>query len=221
LVYIRPGGYDRCPYGFTDTVRKQGDELFCSLLYTQVCRQLGEMLSAAGRKAEARTWTKRAGDLAPVIRKVFWDADVGLFRAATVACREPDIWGSAFAAYTGVAMPAQSKVVAKYFRDHYQALVQRGQVRHLPGGVYWESACERETYQNGGYWATPTGWFAWTLALVDQPLAERTIVDLVADFRERGVSEWVLGDRQAVMGYLASATMPLAGARRMMAERRN
>ena len=27
MVYIKPEGYDRCPYGFTDTVRKQGDEL--------------------------------------------------------------------------------------------------------------------------------------------------------------------------------------------------
>ena len=45
------------------------------------------------------------------------------------------------------------------------------------------------------------------------------MIDLVNDFRERGVSEWVLGDHLAVMNYLASATMPLAGVRRMMDRR--
>lgn len=34
LVHITPGAkQDRCPYGFTDTIGKQGDVLFCSLLF--------------------------------------------------------------------------------------------------------------------------------------------------------------------------------------------
>ena len=36
LVHIIPGPeQERCPYGFTDTVGKQGDLLFCSLLFVQ------------------------------------------------------------------------------------------------------------------------------------------------------------------------------------------
>lgn len=213
LVFIRPGGWERCPYGFTDTVRKQGAELFTSLLYIQACRRLADLLAAAQRPDEAGHWRDYATRLAPVLRETFWDERIGLFRAATVACTQPDIWGSAFAVDLGVATPDQARTIAGYFKTHYDAIGQRGQIRHLPGGVYWDSACPRDIYQNGGFWATATGWFIETLDLVDPELADRTFVDLVDDFRARGVSEWVLGPRTAVMNYLASATMPLAGIR--------
>ena len=53
LVHIKPGpDFDRCPYGFTDTIRKQGDELFCSLLFVQACRQLSEPVAL--RRARGR-----------------------------------------------------------------------------------------------------------------------------------------------------------------------
>lgn len=224
LVYIKPGDPragtpDRCPYGFTDTIRKEGDELFCSLLYVQACRQLGDLMEAADRPDDARRWRGEAARLAPVIRDTFWDEKAGLFRAATVRCRQPDIWGSAFAVYLDVATLEQARTIARYFKEHYGELVQKGQIRHLPGGIYWEAGCERDTYQNGGYWATATGWFVYTLDLVDPKLAERTVIDLVNDFRQRGVSEWVFGPHQGVKNYLASATMPLAGVKKMLARR--
>ena len=118
--------------------------------------------------------------------------------------------------YLDVATPRQARTIANYFKDHYRAIVQDGQIRHLPGGVYWETACARDSYQNGGYWATPTGWFVYTLDLVDPRLADRTVIDMVRDFRKRGVTEWVLGPRTAVNNYVASATLPLAGVARCL-----
>jgi hypothetical protein len=219
LIHIKPEGWDRCPYGFTDSVRKQGDELFCSLLFVQACRQLGDLMDAAGRAEDAQKWRREAEQLVPVIRETFWDEKIGLFRAATIRCTQPDIWGSAFAVYLDVATPRQAQAIARYFKDHYREIVERGQIRHLPGGVYWDAACGPDTYQNGGYWATPTGWLVYTLDLVDPKLADQTVVDMVNDFRSRGVTEWVLGPRTAVKNYLASATMPLAGVRRVFARR--
>jgi hypothetical protein len=219
MVTIKPEGYDRCPYGFTDTVRKQGDELFTSLLWIQAARQLADLLTVAGRQEDAARWRAESDRVAARVPRVFWDEKLGLFRAATLKCREPDLWGSAFAVYLGVASRAQSLRIAGYFKEHYREIVQRGQLRHLPGGVYWEAACARDTYQNGGYWATPIGWFVYALDLVDARLADHTLLDLVEDFQRRGVSEWVRGDHQAVRNYIASATMPLAGARRMLARR--
>jgi hypothetical protein len=219
MVYIKPEGYDRCPYGFTDTVRKQGDELFTSILWIQAARQLADLLEFADRRVEAGKWRAEAERIAAAVPQVFWDEKVGLFRAATLKCREPDIWGSAFAVYLGVASRDESLRIARYFKDHYTEIVEHGQLRHLPGGVYWEAACPRDTYQNGGCWATPVGWFIYTLDLVDRKLADRTIVDLVGDFQTRGVTEWVRGDHQAVRNYIASATMPLAGARAMLKRR--
>lgn len=219
LVHIKPEGYDRCPYGFTDTMRKQGDELFTSLLWIQAARQLADLLKIAGRLDDGGKWEATADRTQAAITPVFWDDQVGLFRAATVKCREPDIWGSAFAVYLGAASRAQSLRIAGYFKDHYQEIVEHGQLRHLPGGMYWESAGPRDAYQNGGYWATPVGWFVCALDLVDPKLADQTLLDLVEDFQRRGVTEWVRGDYLAVRDYIASATMPLAGARAMVSRR--
>lgn len=219
LIYIKPGGWDRCPYGFTDSVRQQGDVLFCSLLYVQACRQLAELLEAAERPEDARLWRTEAEKLPQAIRDTFWDESVGLFRAATVYCGQHDIWGSAFAVWLGVTTPEQSATVAKYFKQHYGEIVQAGQIRHLPGGVYWDAACAKDTYQNGAFWATATGWFVYTLNQVDPDLADRTLVDLVGDFQARGVNEWVFGSTLGVTKYLSSVTLPLAGAKRMLSLR--
>lgn len=219
LVYIKPGDgntWDRCPYGFTDTTRKEGEVLFCSLLYVQAARRLAEMLTVLGRTGDAETWTTEGKRVAASIRRVFWDADTGLFRAATHRNREPDIWGSAFAVYLGVADAAQAKRIATYFKDHYTEIVQEGQVRHLPGGVYWEQGCTPDTYQNGGYWATPTGWFVYVLNLADPALADRTVIDLVTSFQKNGACEWVFGETRVLPNYLASAALPLAGIHEML-----
>jgi hypothetical protein len=220
LVHIAPGDHwDRCPYGFTDTARKQGDVLFCSLLYVQASRQLADLLSSGERDEDADMWAHEADRVASSVRSVLWDPDVGLFRAATHRCREHDIWGSAFAVYLGVADSDQSSAIAGYFKSHHAEIVQHGQVRHLPAGVYWEQGCRRDTYQNGGYWATPTGWFVYTLDLVDPDLADRTVIDLVADFKRHGACEWVFNDERRLPNYVASACLPLAGIRAMLTRR--
>ena len=220
LVFIDPEReWDRCPYGFTDTVRKTGAVLFCSLLYVQACRQLAELLEAGDHEAEAHRLAAESERVAASVREVFWDPGMGLFRAATARCREPDIWGSAFAVYLGVADERQSVAVAECFRAQYERIVQDGQVRHLPDGVYWESAGPRDEYQNGGFWATPTGWFVVTLDLVDPALADRTIADMVDHFRRYGACEWTRGDRRRLPNYLASAALPLDGIRGMLKRR--
>jgi len=222
LVHIEPEGYDRCPYGFTDTVRMAGDVLFSSLLYVEASRRLADLLEVAGRGEQAAQWRSEAQAVAQNIRQTFWDGKIGLFRAATIRCREPHIWGSAFAVYLGVADEAQSLAVATYFKDHYSQIVQAGQIRHLPGGMYWEQcAAAHDTYQNGAYWATPTGWFVYTLAKVDPALAEKTVIDLVADFQKGGACEWIQGEKRQRPNYLASPTLPLAGIRAMIQHRKN
>ncbi|MFH1009108.1 MAG: hypothetical protein V1800_16665 [Candidatus Latescibacterota bacterium] len=220
LVHIDPKkDWDRCPYGFTDTVRKQGDTLFCSLLYVQACRQLSDLLLADHREDESQKWKKEEARVAKSVRKVFWDAEVELFRAATDKCREHDLWGSAFAVFLGIADDIQSQAIARYFKTHYDQIVQHGQLRHLPGGIYWEQGCTRDEYQNGAYWATPVGWFVYTLDLVDSRLADQTILDMVADFKNHGACEWIIGQRRALQHYLVSAALPLDGIRAMLGRR--
>jgi hypothetical protein len=221
LVHITPQSpWDRCPYGFTDTVRKQGDVLFSSLLFVQASRHLAELLDVLNRAEESRRWKDEADRVTASIREVFWDGRLGLFRAATSKCREHDIWGSAFAVYLHVATQQQALAVAEYFRSHYGEIVQNGQIRHLRGGIYWEQAGRRDHYQNGAFWATATGWFVYTLDLADRQLADQTILDLVNNFRQRGCLEWSFGETGQLPDYLASGTNPLAGIRRTLERRK-
>ncbi len=222
LVHIIPGNeQDRCPYGFTDTINKQGDVLFCSLLYVQSSKRLSELLNVVGRTNDAEAWKNESELVAKNIREIFWDSKSGLFQAATLRCKEHDIWGSAFAVYLGVAKKEQQISIATYFKKNYEQIVQNGQIRHLPGGVYWEQAnCEQDTYQNGAYWATPTGWFVYTLDHVDSVLANQTVIDMVNDFKKNGANEWIFNKKYQLPNYLASASLPLAGINSMVERRK-
>ena len=209
LVHIDPNQpWDRCPYGFTDLVRKKGDVFFCSILYVRAAQQLADMLDELKRSDQARQWRGRADKISQSIRKSFWDGQMGLFRAATVSCREPDIWGSAYSVYIGVADEKQAQQIASYFRDHYSEIVKRGQLRHTPGGVYWEVGPDRETYQNGAYWGTASGWMIHALYRRNPERAARMFNDLVDYYQTYAIYECTNGEYRQLPHYVASATNP-------------
>ena len=222
LAHIKFPG-ERCPYGFTDSIAKSGDELFCSLLMVQASRQLGDLLAAGGRAEEAQKWRTEAERISGSVRGVFWDGQAGLFRSTTGACNVPDIWGSAFAVWLGVATKEQSQKIAKYFKEHHNEIVLHGQVRHMPGFMDWNGrkmATNSGQYQSGGFWATPTGWFVYTLDLADPALADQTVIEMVRHFQGHGACEWINREGTCQLpGYTASAALPLAGIRAMLQRR--
>jgi len=221
LAHIASPG-ERCPYGFTDKIGKSGDVLFCSLLAIQASRHLGDLLEAGQRRDEAAKWRKEAERITESVRSVFWDEKVGLFRSATEKCNVPDIWGSAFAVWLDVASKEQALAIARYFKEHYKEIVQDGQVRHIPGFMDWNGKKTKQNggrYQGGAFWATPAGWFVFTLDLADPALADKTVIDMVNHFKVHGACEWINGMHCRLPGYTASASLPLAGIRAMMERR--
>lgn len=185
------------------------------------CRQMADLVKVAGRD-DADRWIRDAAGVTDRINRVFWDEAFGLYRAATIQCREHDVWGSAFATRIGVADHDRAMRIARYFKDHYADIVKRGQIRHLPGDEYWEVAGDRDKYQNGAYWATPVGWFGYTLDLADPALADQTVIDLVSDFiSTHDVNECVNDGYRNAPNYVVSATLPLEGIRAMLARRQH
>ncbi|MBP5320841.1 MAG: hypothetical protein J6334_07610 [Kiritimatiellae bacterium] len=223
LVWIDPArAWDRCPYGFTDSVRKQGYCFFESLLDIQASMNLATMLDAADRAADAERFRTHAATVRGQVNERFWDESVGLYRAATVQCREHDVWGSAFAVWLDAAPQERADRIARFFRDGYRGLVRYGQVRHTLPGVYWEKACARDSYQNGGYWGTPVGWFTYALERVAPAAVDTLYADLVAYYDEHGACEWFFGSTIAIPeGYVASVAQPLVGLRRILTSRTN
>ncbi len=211
---------ERRSYGFTDSILKSGDDLFCSLLMVQASRRLADLLEAGGREAEARTWRQEAERITGSVRNVFWDEQTGLFRATTGNGNVPDIWGSAFSVFLQVASEQQARKIALYFREHHDELLFHGQLRHLPAFLDWngrKTATNSGNYQQGGYWGVPVGWFVYTLALADPALADQTVVAMVRHYQEHGACEWINREGQLRLpGYLASAALPLEGIRAMI-----
>ncbi|NOZ26954.1 MAG: hypothetical protein GXP39_02740 [Chloroflexi bacterium] len=214
LVYIPPGRR-QSPYGFTDTVAKTGELLFSSLLYWVACRQMADLCTRCGE--EPSPYHRRAGRIERGLDRL-WDEDVGAYRAATVDCRQIDVWGSAFAVYIDFVRGDRRERVLRFLRDRYEEYVWRGQVRHLLRGEYWERLLipvEPDTYQNGAYWAAASGWVLYALAQIDVPLARRMLADLLEDFRTDGICECVHVGYRKLEHYVVSVVNPLGALRRV------
>ena len=208
LVYNPPDA-PLCPYGFTDNIGKTGHLLFCSVLYYDACVQM-EQLCRQAKCGDPEEYRLRVA----LIRRnldLLWNDDAGMFWAADRDCKQFDIWGSALAAEVGCATDEQADRIADYLIEHYDGVVQRGQVRHIPAGETWQRFMPGRgprsgTYQNGAFWATPVAWVVPTIARRNPDLAVRMVRDVIADFRRRGIMECVNGDYHAVPKYVANAT---------------
>lgn len=135
LVHITDAKLFR-PYSFLDTVPLVGDQQFDSVLFWDACRKLAEMFQAAGDAARAEAWRREATRVLASLGSL-WDQKQGLFVAASQNWRQPSIWGSVFAVYAGAATPDQARRIARWCLEHEDLIVFRGQVRHLPKGLFW------------------------------------------------------------------------------------
>jgi hypothetical protein len=199
LVRCEAGeGQTRVDWGFCDSIRKTGLCLMPSLLRWKAARDLAELFDAAGSASEAGLFRKEAAKIRAAIPATFvrelapgdGAGQEALLLSATELGRKDDVWASAYAVWLGVLPHELELAVARHLLKLYEAggTVMEGQVRHLPPGGefggYWEQAsCARDTYQNGGYWATPTGWLVVSLRKVSPPAAEKLLSEYTTHLR--------------------------------------
>lgn len=221
LVWIDPSkADDRAGYGFTDSVYKTGNELYCSLLDIRASKELADLLDVAGRTTEAATWRAAAATKTAAVQTTFWNpsntaSNPGLFYAATVKCHQYDVWGSALAVQLGVANTDQAASVANYFKNNYSTMVAGGQIREMPttDGFWQYCDCGQGYNQNGGYWGVATGQYAAALKIVDDAKSKQTLLDMINFYKAKNnVSEFTNTGASAdgAPGYVSSATLPLA-----------
>mgnify|MGYP006281178989 CR=1 FL=1 len=143
----------------------------------------------------AATYRSQAQRIRQSIPAVFAhrDADGALWlRSATGIGSKPDVWGTAYAVYSGAVGAGVARELAASLLSGYRrgTTVQDGQVRHIPADHgYWERAAERGVYQNGGYWGYPVGWYVYALSLVDFDAAG----DLFREYLRAVTSCWEEG----------------------------
>ena len=215
LVWIDPAN-SHSAYGFTDTVAKTGEVLFSSLLYWEACMVLAKLCQRVENHDGAHQWFEAAERSEDSLRGFHSRRD-GMMRAATVDCRQVDLWSSAYGGVIRALSKKETVRVGEYLFDRYEDCFLRGCMRHLPRPDHWVSMLAdypRGTYQNGGYWPVATGWAAMVLDRYDHGTAVMLLEDAIDLLEEENSPEWINDTQADGKLYVASAANVLRAVKR-------
>ena len=167
--------------------------------------------------------------------------DNGWIMAGSEVNRQPDVWSTSMAVYyglfTGDIAAKACKAMLEAYRDGV-SVNYRGYLRHTPttadviqGKQVWQSGEHgawdgwHGTYQAGGYWPQPLGYYAYCLTEVDMNAARQIASDYIdhtRQFEKDGAPfEWInpeipLFDTPGLgRWYGPSAALPLEAFRRL------
>lgn len=220
------------PYGFTDTVGKTGELFLESVFVWRALGELREMIAATGETPDPAlaAWQEK---IECHIDALF-DARCGMYLAATEDCRQVDIWGSAYALAVNFP-PAERhrREITQWLLANRNRYLYRGQVRHLPEGEYWQRlliGVPQDTYQNGAYWGTASGW-VWTcfgmaaegaagedLRTEGRKAADELLSDLRQDMEQYGSCECITRNGERKLGTFVVSAVNMYGALRNFAK---
>jgi len=220
-------------FGFVDTVTHTGELLFCSLLKYQAALEMAGLYDRLGHDGDAQRHRDLAARLQRAIQETF-AFESGMLRASTGKSAQPDVWGTAYAVYVGALDDAHARRACEALAQGCRGgtIAWRGNVRHVPTDgdfsdtTAWEVAlAKKNTYQNGAYWGTATGWVAYAVAQTDRALAQQLALEYIAELREgdfrKGLefgSPWECmhpdGNHRQNPVYMTSVTCPLAAFKR-------
>jgi len=178
-------------FGFRDAESLTGELCMPSLLKYKSALQLAELFDRIDRKDKADTYRSIASRLKKEIPAVFSDGR-GMLLASTGKSKQADVWSTALAVYDGILEGEHQEKTCRFLRDAYRngTLASRGNIRHVlttddySETTAWESSqAEKNSYQNGAYWGTPTGWVCDAISRVDVDAAKQLAKEYIDDLR--------------------------------------
>jgi len=156
-------------WGFVDGVKKSGKLLMASLLRYNAAQTLRKLFYKNAEKCAY--YRSKAEKIKENILSEFYDHKTGWFYSATGMGKQYDVWATAYAVFLDLICEEKTLRVLYDAYKNKTAVVD-GYVRQIlttndfSADSAWESSKFRyNKYQNGGYWATPTGWYAYALYL--------------------------------------------------------
>jgi hypothetical protein len=217
-------------FGFCDAEVHTGKLLFASLLRYRAARELAEMATSLGHPELAPQFKRIQKSIRTNVSSTFRDPRPigGWLRASTGLSNQPDVWGTLFALELGLLGHRDEAATRSTVSAAVRAgiITFEGAVRHVPTNFdfsvtsSWErSLSALNSYQNGGYWHTPSGWLIKALWKTDQALVRQVFSEMInhlrsQDFRKGpgfGAPWEVWGpngtERQNAV-YLASVALP-------------
>lgn len=179
-------------FGFRDVMTITGDLCYPSILKYKAALQLADIFGKLNNKVKAEKYSLIAAKIKEAIPLLFMD-DRGMLKASTGKGNQPDVWSTALAIYYGVLSEEETKKTSRFLSQAYENghLSYKGNIRHIlttddfNDSTAWEySLAKKNTYQNGAYWGTPTGWVCYAIAKTNFKLARQLAKEYVEDLRE-------------------------------------
>ena len=190
LVYTTDG-FRGVDFGFRDVITITGDLCLPSILKYRASGEMAELFENIGRKDKASIYCEIAASLKNEIAEIFSDRR-GMLLASTGKSSQPDVWSTALAVYYGILEGENMKKTCQFLSESYQngTLAYKGNIRHVltsddfNDSTAWEySLAPKNTYQNGAYWGTPTGWVCFAIAKVDINIARQLADEYIEELK--------------------------------------
>jgi hypothetical protein len=181
-------------FGFCDGETHTGKLLFASLLRYRAAGELAELAKALGYRERVAGYRQIQATIRANVARTFGDPKRtgGWLRASTELSGQADVWGTLFALHLGVLDRAEAAAARKTIAAAVRSgtITLEGGVRQVPTDLdfskttAWErSMCAINTYQNGAYWHTASGWLIEALWKTDRPLALQVFREMLAHLR--------------------------------------
>ena len=184
--------YRGVDFGFRDVITITGDLCITSILKFRASNELAEIFEKSGEKTQAAYYRAIAERIKTAIPDLFMDQR-GMLRASTGKSNQADVWSTGLAVYLNILEGDNMDKACRFLADAYLKgyLSCNGNIRHIltiddfSGTTAWEaSLAKKNTYQNGAYWGTPTGWICFAIAKADFTLAQKLANEYIDDLRK-------------------------------------
>ncbi len=226
-------------FGFRDIISMTGNICYGSILKFRAARELADLYHRLKDQDKEKEYIQLADVIQRNLVPIFAD-ETGFFKASTGLSSQPDVWATAFAVYAGILdEPARTKacdILADACRN--ETIAMEGHIRHVPvfddfsHSTAWEiSGSEVNTYQNGAFWGTPTGWVCYAVYQVDPGAAVKLAKEYIESLRKTDFRTGLTGhggpyecifpptgySQNPV--YMTTVTCPFAAFRRILSDK--
>lgn len=199
-------------FGFYDSIRISGHELMSSLMLYRGFQRAAVLFADVVDQNTLATWRHRAEAIRVNIDRCY-DEDQGGFVGGTRLGRQFSVWANGL--IFPLASAGQQAAIMDTLRRHRDAIFLHGCTRQVSEVEGWKGSPAPGGYQNGGFWATGTGYVLPAIAAKDPVWATELATELVDYIAGIDIAEWidVEGRPHGARQFLASVAVPILGLR--------
>ena len=179
---------------FCDTIYMTGHLLMASLERYRAALQLAEMCATLLDFPAEKYYTGQARLIVNAVPQVFSALPThgGWLRACNGISGQADVWATFYALFLGILPEELTNAALAEIRKALAAgtIELQGAFRHVPTDrdasphtAWARGITVHNTYQNGAFWHTPTGWAVHVLRKTDPLLAEAVLDRYLAALR--------------------------------------